>query len=210
MIDPHADGVERPVRILEHHLHVATQGPHLLAAEARQVGAGELDGPGRRLQQPGNETRESRLPRPGLADESERLARMDRQVDPVDGASHRRPPEESLPSPEEVLDEAIGAQQRSIRGFGGLRSNSDRRTLDNGPETVRSGVDRQHTLRAVGAAHLAHGRQLQTTAVLGMRAARRKRASRRQAQHARRLSGDRHQRGSPRRRSGDAAEQPAE
>ena len=119
MIDPtRRRGLSDAVRVLEHHLHVAAQGPHLLAAEARQVGAVELDRPGRRLQQPGDEAGERRLARPGLADESERLALADRQVDAVDGADHRRPAEQALASPEEVLDEAVGAQQRSVRGFG--------------------------------------------------------------------------------------------
>ena len=79
LADDVADGharVQRCVGVLEDHLHTAAHLPHLFAGERRQLGPIELHRAGRRLAAA------------GLADEAERLALLDEEVDAVNGA-HR-------------------------------------------------------------------------------------------------------------------------
>src|SRR6266849_3011098 len=87
--DDAADGharIERRVRILEDHLHAATHLAHVLAAEPRELDAVELHLAGGRLVELEDRAAGRRLSAPRLADESERLAFLDEEIDPVDGA----------------------------------------------------------------------------------------------------------------------------
>jgi len=58
------------------------------AAQLRDVAPLELDGTGRGFFGRQHELRRGRLAAPGLSHEPERLARLDRKADPVDGLDH--------------------------------------------------------------------------------------------------------------------------
>ena len=86
--------VERRHRLLEDHRDlVAPDLRHLVLGELREVAAlehdrrGRLD-PARQVDQPHDRERGHRLAAAGLADDAERAARLDREVDAVDGADH--------------------------------------------------------------------------------------------------------------------------
>src|SRR5258708_39663688 len=83
--DRHAR-VQRRVRVLEDHLHPAAHLAHLLAAELRVLDAVELHLAGGRLVELEDRAAGRGLTAAGLADEAERLALLDEEVDPVDGA----------------------------------------------------------------------------------------------------------------------------
>src|SRR3989454_546000 len=89
---------ERAERVLEHDLHGPAVRHELRALEAGDVSALEGDRPrgGCLLQQ--DQLGGGRLPAPGLADEAERLAWMDREVHSVHGF-HPRPPASEQPVP---------------------------------------------------------------------------------------------------------------
>src|SRR5215211_6900732 len=76
--------VQRRVRVLEDHLHPASERPELLLVELRDVLAVEDDPPGRRRVQPQDRAADGGLAAAGLADEPERLAAVDGQRDTVD------------------------------------------------------------------------------------------------------------------------------
>ena len=76
--------VERRVRVLEDHLHLAPERPQLAPRERRDVGAVEADRAARRLVQPHEQPAERRLPAARLADDAERLAAPDLERDAVD------------------------------------------------------------------------------------------------------------------------------
>ena len=91
LADDVADGharVQGGVGVLEDHLHAAAHLPHLLSGERRQLGPVELHRSGRRLVELEDRPAGRRLAAAGLADEAERLALLDEEVDPVDRA-HR-------------------------------------------------------------------------------------------------------------------------
>jgi hypothetical protein len=75
--------VERGARVLEDHLHAATHRPQLTAAEPRDVAALEQHAAAARAQQAKDDAQQGRLPRARFADDAERLARSDLQVDLV-------------------------------------------------------------------------------------------------------------------------------
>jgi hypothetical protein len=77
--------VERGVRVLEHHLDLATHGFHARATGFQDVLPVEQDLTGGRLRQSGNRARRRRLARTGLSDERERLAGVQRETDTADG-----------------------------------------------------------------------------------------------------------------------------
>ena len=85
--------VERRVRILEDHVHLAAQRPHLAAREVGDVGAEDADRPGGRLHEPRDAVADRGLAAAGLADQADQLARADRQRHAVDRSarSRRRP-----------------------------------------------------------------------------------------------------------------------
>jgi hypothetical protein len=81
--------VERCRRVLEHHLQLAPQRPQSPAAEPRDVAALEDDLPRGQLVQAHEAAAERRLAAAGLADETERLTRVDLEADAVDGLHAR-------------------------------------------------------------------------------------------------------------------------
>ena len=81
--DP-APRVQRPVRILEDHLHLAPERAHLPGLELADVLAVEDDLAGGQVEQPGDAAGQGRLAAAGLADQAERLAPADLEADPVD------------------------------------------------------------------------------------------------------------------------------
>ncbi len=77
--------VERADRVLEDDLHVLAHLLQRLPLEADHVDAVEADLACRRLEQPQQRASERRLAAAGLADEAYRLARIDVEIDAVDG-----------------------------------------------------------------------------------------------------------------------------
>src|SRR5262249_44328943 len=76
-------------RVLEDQLHVAALGLQLALRQRRQVGALEEDVAAGRLEQPQDRAAERGLAAAGLADEADRLAAPDGEVDAVDGLDVR-------------------------------------------------------------------------------------------------------------------------
>src|SRR5258708_33743195 len=83
--DRHAR-VQRRVRVLEDHLHPAAHVGHLLAAELGELDAVELHLAGGRIVELEDRAAGRGFTAAGLADEAERLALLDEEVDAVDGA----------------------------------------------------------------------------------------------------------------------------
>src|SRR5579871_1582223 len=77
--------VERGLRVLEDHLHLAADGLELRPARFGDVLAAEAYGAIRRLDQPHQGADESRLPAARFADDAERLAWTQLERDVVDG-----------------------------------------------------------------------------------------------------------------------------
>src|SRR5581483_1991656 len=77
--------VQRRVRILEDHHHLAPHRPHLRTVEVRDVAALEDDLAAGRLEEPGDAARHRRLAAARFTHDTERLARLEREVDAVDG-----------------------------------------------------------------------------------------------------------------------------
>ena len=81
--DAHAR-IQGPERVLEHHLRVAAEAAQLAPAELQEPAAAHHDLALIRLDEPQQAAAERRLPRAALADEGERPALLDLEVDPVD------------------------------------------------------------------------------------------------------------------------------
>src|SRR5207247_9585043 len=115
---PHGHpGIEGTVRILEHDLHAAPQGPQLVSPEGHDVRPAERDPPRVRLDQPQDRAPYRRLSAPRLAYEAERLSRRNRERDAVHGM-HRppgTPQPEQPPAAGEALDEAFHLADRRLR-----------------------------------------------------------------------------------------------
>src|SRR5262249_15549199 len=77
--------VQRRVRVLEDHLHLAPVRPQLAPRELRDVAAVEGDASARRLVQAHEQAAEGGLAATGLSDHSEGLAAIDLERDAVDG-----------------------------------------------------------------------------------------------------------------------------
>ena len=77
--------VQRRVRVLEDHHHLAPDRPHLRAREVRDVAPVEDDLAAGRVEQAHDAARHRRLAAAGLADDAERLALVDGEGDAVDG-----------------------------------------------------------------------------------------------------------------------------
>ena len=115
---PHGHpGIEGTVRILEHDLHAAPQGPQLVSPEGHDVRPAERDPPRVRLDQPQDGAPDRRFPAPRLAHETKGLSRRNRERHAVHGM--HRPT--GAPQPEqpalagETLDEAFDLDERSLR-----------------------------------------------------------------------------------------------
>src|SRR5207247_5832696 len=98
--------VQRRVRVLEDHVHLAPQWPHLPAREVGHLDTADPDPTRRRLAEADDAVRDRRLAGAGLADEAEHLARANRERDPVDGMDDPAAAEELRPDVE-VLDQAL-------------------------------------------------------------------------------------------------------
>src|SRR5438093_437689 len=106
-------GVERRVRILEDHLHLAADLAERLALQVRDVLPVEGDPSLARLVQACDHPGEGGLAASGLAYESDRLRRIDLEVDAVDRVHVADPLLEDDPSRDrEVLLDALQLQQR--------------------------------------------------------------------------------------------------
>src|SRR4051794_39591873 len=105
-------GVQRGVRILEDHHHLAPDRPHLLATQVSNVATVEDDLAPGRLEQARYAPRHRRLAATGLTDNSERLAGVKGEVDAVDrpDLSDRLLEEESTRYGE-VLLETLDSEQ---------------------------------------------------------------------------------------------------
>jgi len=102
--DPLA-GVQARVGILEDHLHLPAQGPQLPCAEVLDSLPLEGDLAGRRLEQPHDRAAERRLAAARLAHEAERLPRLHREADVVDGVHARNLAlQHALPDRKVLLD----------------------------------------------------------------------------------------------------------
>src|SRR5207249_6151773 len=108
---PHAR-TERAVRVLEDDLDLAPVVLQVRAAQLREVATIELDGTGRGFFGRQHELRRGRLAAPGLSDEPERLAWLDREADPVDGLDHAPCLAEERAAHGEVLPEIAHVEQR--------------------------------------------------------------------------------------------------
>src|SRR5262249_35568510 len=84
--------VQRGVRVLEDHLHPAPQRAHPPDAEVRDVAPFQQDLAAGGLQQAGHQAARRGLAAAGLADQAERLARADGQVDAVHRADRAHLP----------------------------------------------------------------------------------------------------------------------
>src|SRR4029077_6563025 len=107
--DGHAR-VERRERVLEDYLHLPPDATQLPAAEAGDVLAVEDDLAGGHRKQGGDQPGEGRLAAPRLADETQRLAPPDLQVDPVHRA-HGKPAQSGY---WEVLERPLHSQQDRV------------------------------------------------------------------------------------------------
>jgi hypothetical protein len=111
--------IERRERILEDHLHLAPQRSHLRRAQRAHLDhrAGrdaQEDFAARRLDRTEDAARRRRLAAAALADEAERLALVDVEVDPVDRAHVAlRTLQEALPDRKELL-QFLDPQQRGL------------------------------------------------------------------------------------------------
>src|SRR3954447_3783106 len=113
--------VERRVRVLEDHLHLATERLELALREAGDVPAAVLDRPAGRVEQAGDQARRGGLAAAGLPHQAERLALHDVErhaVDSVHGADLAL--EQDPARDREVLDEVADLDQRL--GHAGLSS----------------------------------------------------------------------------------------
>ena len=105
--------VERGVGVLEDHLHLAPQRPHLPPREAGDLAPVEADRARGRLDQLQDRAAERRLAAARLADQAERLAAPDAEADAVDRADLVDLAVDQEPAPDrEVLDEVGDLEQR--------------------------------------------------------------------------------------------------
>src|SRR5256884_331479 len=103
--------VERAVRVLEDHLHLAAHRPQLVLAEGREVAPLEDDLPARRPLELEDAPAGRRLAAARLADEPEGLAAADREAHVVHGTDDAGPPAEEPAADVEVFDEVPNLQE---------------------------------------------------------------------------------------------------
>ena len=104
--------VQRRVRVLEDHLHLATQGLQLRALDRRDLAAVEVDRARRRVHQAQQQAGGRGLAATRLAHEAERLAAHDVERDAVDGLDGADLPAEEPGVDREVLVEVADLHQR--------------------------------------------------------------------------------------------------
>src|SRR5216683_937123 len=110
---PHAHPrIERAERILEDDLHALARGPELVGGERDKVPALEADVPRAWLDQPQDEPPRRGLATTRLADEPQRLTRLEREAHTVHGPDHAAPPGEPGPAHGELLGEPLHLQER--------------------------------------------------------------------------------------------------
>ncbi len=124
-LDDGADGVpgvQRRVRVLEDHLEVAAGFPHPSGGPVGDVLAVEQDGAAGGFEQPGDQAARGRLAAAGLADQPQRLAGSDREVDAVDGSYGPDLPleDDALPEGEVLLQTAHFEEVLAGGAVGGL------------------------------------------------------------------------------------------
>jgi hypothetical protein len=114
--DDRADGlagVQRRVRVLEDHLHLAVKALQPVALALRDVLAVEQDLPRGRVEQPHQEPGGRALTAAGLADQPKRLAVVDVERHAVDGLDRPDLALEDDPARDrEVLDQVADLEQR--------------------------------------------------------------------------------------------------
>ena len=93
--------IQRLERFLEHDRHVPSRRLQSLAVELLQVHSIDDDGALVGLEEPERQPPDSGLARTALADQSQCLARLDVQVDAVDGVDPLAAPPERLAHPAE-------------------------------------------------------------------------------------------------------------
>ena len=115
VLDRHAR-IERAERVLEDDLHLAPHRPHALGVQALDRLALEADGAAGRLDQADQHAPGGGLAAARLADEAERPAARDREIDAVDRAHRADLTRDQNPAGDrEVLGEALGLDQGGAR-----------------------------------------------------------------------------------------------
>ena len=108
--------VQRRVRILEDHLHLAPQRPHLARLRCVMSRAVEADRAGGRLEQLEHQPRGRRLAAARLADDAERLAAVDAERDVLDGVHDAAAAREHAQADGEVLRQVLDLDERVAAG----------------------------------------------------------------------------------------------
>ncbi len=111
--------VQRGVRILEDELDLPSLLPQGLASERSQVDPVEHDAPARRLLQPHQESRQSRLAAPGLPDDAQGLACLDFERDAIDRVDDEVGAADRIP-----LVEVDGLEDHRVAGLSPVTANS--------------------------------------------------------------------------------------
>jgi hypothetical protein len=111
--------IERSERVLEHDLHAAAHRPHLALRERRDVDPFEPHRSGARLDQSQQQAAGGRLAAARFADQTERLAARDREIDAVDRTGRRLVAQPS--AAREVLGQARRFDQRAHAARSGRR-----------------------------------------------------------------------------------------
>ena len=151
-------GVQRRLRVLEDHLHLAADRLHLPAAGLGDVVAVEADRARGRRQQPHQHADQRRLAAPGLADDPERLAGVEVEGDVVDGVDVRGRAIDDHPGLDrEQHPQVVDLEQPAVRTRAGRRvSLRSRRVLvghqvftsDGDSSPIRSPTTRRRFLSA--------------------------------------------------------------
>ena len=134
--------VERRVRVLEHHVQLAAQRPHLPPREVRDVHAAQADLAGGRLRQSHHAVRDRRLAAARLADEPEQLAVLQHERDVVDRVHDRSAACD--PAADAILLDEV-ANLEGVRAHG---RRSFRPRVEAGDEMVRAHVAKLRHARA--------------------------------------------------------------
>ena len=145
--------VQRPERVLEDDLHPAPQRAHVVGIDVGQLVAVEHDPPVGRRRELDDRPAERRLAAAGLADEAERLARHDLEVDAVDRVDRADLAAQHAAVDREVLLEALDGEQRLARRSGGPASAASAATIAatiGAPRLGHRVVDVGHRVATVG------------------------------------------------------------
>ena len=105
-------GFSDPYGILEHDLHLATEGAQIARLKPEQRAAVEQDVAARRLEQPKHDPAERRFATAGLAHQSDRLPGLDRERHAVDRLHSTMRAGEHPATQREVLADVTDLDQR--------------------------------------------------------------------------------------------------